>query len=81
MILTIYDLDGRDVATLVDALKSAGEYSATWNAEKLASGCIFTNSLLIGLGRQIRCCSFVSVISYHHNTWRSVCCFVDVLPY
>ena len=36
--LTIYDLSGRIVATLVDAAQSAGSYRVTFDAEGLASG-------------------------------------------
>lgn len=36
--LNIYDLWGREVATLVDALKTPGEFSAEFDAHDLASG-------------------------------------------
>ena len=36
--LVIYDMLGRQVATLVDETKSAGSYDVTFNAENLASG-------------------------------------------
>ena len=36
--LSIVDLLGREIATLVDAEKSPGEYSYTWNAEGVAGG-------------------------------------------
>jgi hypothetical protein len=39
--LKIYDVMGRDVATLVNRRKEAGNHSVTWNAESLASGVYF----------------------------------------
>jgi hypothetical protein len=36
--LKVYDMLGREVATLVDEVKGVGSYSATFNGEKLASG-------------------------------------------
>jgi hypothetical protein len=39
--LKVYDLLGREVATLVNDLKSAGEYAAEWNAEGMPSGVYF----------------------------------------
>jgi hypothetical protein len=36
--LKVYDLLGREVATLVNEKKQAGEYSITWNAEGVTSG-------------------------------------------
>ena len=39
--LKVYDLLGREVATLVNELKSAGSYTATFNAINLASGVYF----------------------------------------
>jgi tetratricopeptide (TPR) repeat protein len=36
--LRVYDMLGREVATLVDGVKEAGSYSATFDGEKLASG-------------------------------------------
>jgi hypothetical protein len=36
--LKVYDLLGREVATLVDEFKTAGVYSIKFNAENLASG-------------------------------------------
>jgi len=37
----IYDLLGREVATLVNEFKQAGSYSATWNAANFGSGVYF----------------------------------------
>ena len=39
--LKVYDLTGREMATLVDALEQPGEHSATWNAQGLPSGVYF----------------------------------------
>jgi hypothetical protein len=36
--LTVYDLLGQEVATLVDGVRPAGTYAVTWNASGLASG-------------------------------------------
>ena len=36
--LKVYDLLGREVATLVDEYKQAGNYTVTFNAENLTSG-------------------------------------------
>lgn len=41
VVLKIYDLLGRDVATLVNEEKPAGTYSVAWNAEGLGSGVYF----------------------------------------
>jgi hypothetical protein len=41
VILTVYDLLGREVATLVDENKKAGRYSIPWNASWLSSGVYF----------------------------------------
>lgn len=38
VIVKVYDLIGREVATLVNGYKSAGDYSVNFNASKLASG-------------------------------------------
>ncbi|MGD0037724.1 MAG: T9SS type A sorting domain-containing protein [Bacteroidota bacterium] len=39
--LTIYDLLGRDIVTLVNEVKPAGKYTAVWNASKMPSGMYF----------------------------------------
>ena len=36
--LTVYDLLGREVATLIDDVKGAGTHSVTWDASQFASG-------------------------------------------
>ena len=41
VILKVYDVLGREVATLVNEVKEAGNYKFTWNAEGLASGVYF----------------------------------------
>ncbi|NUN71261.1 MAG: carboxypeptidase regulatory-like domain-containing protein, partial [Bacteroidetes bacterium] len=38
VLLTVYDVLGREVATLVNEVKPAGRYSVTFNAEKVSSG-------------------------------------------
>jgi hypothetical protein len=40
--VTIYDLSGREVATLVNEEKPAGTYAIQWNAEHLSSGVYFS---------------------------------------
>jgi hypothetical protein len=37
----VYDLLGREVATLVNEIKPAGSYPATWNAASFGSGVYF----------------------------------------
>ena len=41
VVMKVYDVLGRDVATLVDDMRSAGEYSVRWNAANVASGVYF----------------------------------------
>ena len=40
--LRVYDIMGREVATLVNETRSAGSYEAIWNASKFASGVYFS---------------------------------------
>jgi len=50
--LKVYDLLGRELATLVDEVKSSGSYTATFNASSLPSGVFFyrltTNAISSG---------------------------------
>ena len=39
--LVVYDVLGREVATLVDEVKKAGRYQTIWNANRFASGVYF----------------------------------------
>jgi hypothetical protein len=39
--LKVFDVLGREVATLVDEIKQVGEYKVTWDASKMASGIYF----------------------------------------
>jgi hypothetical protein len=39
--LKVYDLLGREVASLVNEVKQAGTYPVTWNAARLGSGVYF----------------------------------------
>ena len=39
--LKIYDILGKEIATLVDEEKPAGTYEVTWDAKNLASGVFF----------------------------------------
>lgn len=39
--LQIYDLLGREIATLVDEQRSPGNYIETWTADRLPSGVYF----------------------------------------
>jgi hypothetical protein len=39
--ITIYDILGRPVTTLVNGIKKAGSYKIIWNASRLASGVYF----------------------------------------
>ncbi|NUQ44388.1 MAG: T9SS type A sorting domain-containing protein, partial [Calditrichaceae bacterium] len=39
--ITVYNIRGQLVATLVDGYRAAGEYLVTWNAASLASGVYF----------------------------------------
>jgi hypothetical protein len=44
--LKVFDVLGREVATLVDEMKEVGFYSATFDGEKLASGIYFTRMIV-----------------------------------
>ena len=39
--LTVYNMLGQEVATLVDEIKAAGSHYVTWNASDVASGIYF----------------------------------------
>lgn len=41
VLLTIFDVQGREAAKLVDSYKPAGSHSITWNAENFTSGIYF----------------------------------------
>ena len=41
VMLKIFDVLGREMTTLVNEVKQPGEYTATWNAEKVPSGVYF----------------------------------------
>ncbi|GEM_PF-4255196 len=45
--LSVYDVLGQEVATLVNEQKESGEYSVTWNAEGLPSG-VYYYRLIVG---------------------------------
>ena len=38
VLLVVYDVNGREVARLVDAWQTPGQYRVTWDARRLASG-------------------------------------------
>jgi hypothetical protein len=37
----VFDVLGREITTLVDEIKQAGEYKVTWDASKIAGGVYF----------------------------------------
>jgi len=45
VIVSIYDINGRLVTTLIDQLQSAGVHSIVWDASKLSSGSYFVRML------------------------------------
>ena len=51
--LKVFDIVGREVATLVDEVEPPGEYSVTWNAERVSSGVYFYR-LVVGGNTQTR---------------------------
>jgi hypothetical protein len=51
--LTIYDMLGREVATLVNDRKRAGRYSVVWDARDVASGIYFARMTVDGM-QQVR---------------------------
>ncbi len=46
--LRIYDLTGREVATLLDGRLHAGEYSVPWSADRMSSGVYYYRLLVTG---------------------------------
>jgi ligand-binding sensor domain-containing protein len=51
--LRVYDILGRQVATLVDGIVTAGRHTVSWNASKLSSGIYFCK-MQSGINIQIR---------------------------
>jgi hypothetical protein len=51
--LRIYDVLGREVAVLVNQEKTAGKYTATWNATSMPSG-VYFYKLTTGVFSQMR---------------------------
>ncbi|MGA2624391.1 MAG: T9SS type A sorting domain-containing protein [Bacteroidota bacterium] len=51
--LKVYDMLGREVATLVNEVKQPGEYAVRWNAEGIASGVYFYR-LTAGSCREVK---------------------------
>jgi hypothetical protein len=49
--LRVFDVTGKEIATLVDEMKSAGEYDVSFDARNFASGVYFyrlqTNSAVV----------------------------------
>ena len=52
VILKVYDVLGREVATLVNKQQRAGYYEIDWNASNLTSGIYFYRIQAIPIGRQ-----------------------------
>jgi len=52
--LIIYDVLGREVATLANGMMAAGYHSATWNAQNVATGVYFARLVVTdALGKQV----------------------------
>jgi len=58
VIISIYDLSGRTVKTLVNTIQPAGRYSLRWNADGLPSG-VYFYQIQAGAFRQVRKCLLV----------------------
>jgi len=41
IVMKVYDLLGREVATLINEMQSAGEHTVEWNAQNFPSGVYF----------------------------------------
>ncbi len=52
--LTIYDVSGRAVTTLIDGFEGAGERSVTWNAADMPSGIYFARLEAAGTSRTMK---------------------------
>ncbi|MBX2990089.1 MAG: T9SS type A sorting domain-containing protein [Bacteroidetes bacterium] len=53
VLLKVYDLLGREVATLVNEVKAPGRYSVTWDAGNVASG-VYYYKLMAGSFNQVK---------------------------
>ena len=51
--LKVYDILGRDVATLLSEVKQPGVYQVTWDARNLPSG-IYTSRLIAGAFSEVK---------------------------
>jgi hypothetical protein len=56
--MIVYDLMGREVATLVDGFRNVGRYSVVWNASRCASGIYFCK-MTMGEYRSIKKLLFI----------------------
>jgi len=52
--LKIFDINGKEVATLVNELMESGRYSSVWNAEGVASGIYFVRIMSGNYSESIR---------------------------
>ncbi len=50
--IQLFDILGREVATLVNEVKQPGRYTVTWDASKLASGMYLVRMTAVPVGRQ-----------------------------